>query len=259
MIQTDGFPAARLILTAAAVLLVGGCATKGDMRSVQLELHSLAARQDSLMAVLRHDMLSTQDTIRGQSLQLFDFRGEIFRQFREISDGLSRLEALAGENQRGITGVRDQMANQRRSPGGAPGIDPAAVDEVAAAAGGDAEGTYNSGVTAFNRGTLSTARTAFQQFLQQYPSHALAPDAEYYMADILVQENRLDDALDAFQKIPEIFPTAAKVPEALYRVAQLQIELKQTAAARVTLERIVNTYPGTGVAVLAAEKLREIR
>ena len=74
-----------------------------------------------------------------------------------------------------------------------------------------------------------------------------------------MQENRLDDALEAFRRIPETFPTATKVPEAMYRVAQLQIELGKVSDARATLERIVNTYPGTGVAVLAAEKLREIR
>lgn len=264
MIRLRAFPAARFLLGAAAVLFLGGCATKGDLRRVQLEIRSLSARQDSLMSQMRRDMLNTQDTLRGQSLQLFDFRGEIFRQLREISDGLDRLQALAGENQRGIAGVRDQLANLRRLPSGGvenpEGGDPGAVMEPGAdAPGGDAQGIFNAAVSQFNRGSLSTARTAFQQFLQAFPGHALAPDAHYFLADILVQENRLEDALDAFQEIPELFPTAAKVPEALYRVAQIQIEMGQNREARATLERIVNTYPGTGVAVLAAEKLREIR
>ena len=256
--------AARFACAAAAVVLLGGCATKGDLRNVQLEIRALAARQDSLMAQLSRDMLSTQDTLRGQSLQLFDFRGEIFRQLREISDGLSRLEALSGENQRGISGVRDQLANMRRMPGAGAalpeGADPMGVtDPGAEAAGGDPEAIFNAAVGQFNRGSLSTARAAFQQFLQTFPGNALEPDAHYFLADILVQENRIEDALEAFQRIPQTYPTAAKVPDAMYRAALLQIELDHTADARATLERIVNTYPGTGVAVLAAEKLREIR
>jgi len=261
MNRTDRSTAVRLLFVAAAVVFASGCATKGDLRNVQLEIRALAVRQDSLMAQMRRDMLVTQDTVRGQSLQLFDFRGEIFRQLRDIADGLSRLEALTGQNQRGISGVRDQLANLRRSGAGAPQGDvPVGVtDPGFQAAGGDAEGIFNAAVGQFNRGSLSTARTAFQQFLQAYPGHVLAPDAHYFLASILVQENRLEDALEAFQRIPETFPTAAKVPEALYRTALLQIELDRRSDARATLERIVNTYPGTGTALLAAEKLREIR
>lgn len=256
--------AARLACAAAAVALLGGCATKGDLRNVQLEIRALAARQDSLMSQLSRDMLSTQDTVRGQSLQLFDFRGELFRQLREINDGLSRLEALSGENQRGITGVRDQLANLRRTPGAGVvlpegGNPTGATDPDAQVGGGDPQANFNAAVGAFNRGSLATARAAFQQFLQTFPGNALEPDAHYFLADILVQENRIEDALEAFQRIPQTYPTATKVPDAMYRSALLQVELDKKSDARATLERIVNTYPGTGVAVLAAEKLREIR
>lgn len=261
MRRTDSNTAVRVLVTMAAVLLLGGCATKSDIRDLRTEIQGLAARQDSLMAELNSAMLSAQDTIRGQSAQLFDFRGEIFRRLREIAQGLDRVEALTGENQRGIAGVRDQMANLRRGAATPPPVETEAEGAVAptvGAAGGDAQGIFNAAVSQFNRGQLSTARTAFEQFLQGSPSHALAPDAHFFLADILVQEDRPEDALEAFQEIAELFPTAAKVPDALYRIALLQIELDRESDARATLERIVNTYPGTGVAMLATEKLREL-
>jgi len=249
-----------LLVTALAVATLGGCATKGDLRNVQLEIRALGARQDSLMAELRREALSTQDTLREQSLQLFDFRGAIFRQLRDISESLTRLEALAGESQRGISGVRDQLANLRRSGSGQ--TEPqgtAPVGAEAATPGGDAESIYSAAVGQFNRGTLATARNAFQQFLTAFPSHQLAPDAHYYLADILVQQDRAEDALDAFLEIPEIFPTASKVPDAWYRAALIQIELGRTDEGRANLQRVINTYPDSGVATVAREKLREIR
>ena len=100
---------------------------------------------------------------------------------------------------------------------------------------------------------------AFDSFLQTYPTHPLAPDVRYYLADILVQENRVEEALRGFREIPELFPTASKVPDAMYRSALLLIELEQTEEAVAVLERIVNTYPDTDVAELAGERLREIR
>jgi tol-pal system protein YbgF len=253
--------AARLLLTMAAAASLSGCATKGDLRNLRLEIQSLAARQDSLFTDLRRETVSTQDTLREASVQLFDFRGDIARQLSAINEGLTRLEALAGENQRGISGVRDQLANLRRVQSGqaiTEGAPSAGADEPSPGAG-DAESIYNAAVAQFNRGSLATSRTAFQQFLQAFPSHRLAPDAHFYLADILVQEDRIEDALDAFQEIPELFPTASKVPDAMYRSALLQIELGRSGDARATLERVVNTYPGSGVATLARDKLREIR
>lgn len=252
--------AARAVLTAIAVASLGGCATKGDLRNLRVEIRALSVRQDSLLALLRRETLQTQDTVREQARSLFDFRGEITRQLREINDGLTRLEAMVGENQRGIVGMRDQMANLRRTPGTQTQVEGAPPGgEEAAGVGSDAESIYNAAVAQFNRGSLATARTAFQQFLQAFPTHRLAPDAHFYLADILVQLDRAEDALDAFLEIPQLFPTAAKVPDAMYRAALLQIDLGRTAEARATLERVVNTYPASGVATLARDKLREIR
>lgn len=253
--------AVRVLLMVGAAASSSGCATKGDLRNLRVEIQALAVRQDSLFTALRRQSASTQDTLRQASLQLFDFRGDIARQLAAINESLTRLEALTGENQRGIAGVRDQLANLRRVQGGQPateGAPPAGVEEAAPGAG-DAESIYNAAVAQFNRGSLATARTAFQQFLQAFPSHRLAPDAHFYLADILVQLDRVEDALDAFQEIPELFPTASKVPDAMYRAALLQIELGRKQDARATLDRIINTYPASGVATLARDKLREIR
>ena len=261
-------PAVRVLLTMAAVAMLGGCATKGDVRDLRTEIRVMAVRQDSLIAELRRQTMSTQDTLREASDQLFNFRGDISRRLQAISQSLSTMESIVGENQRGIVGIRDQLANMRRMPGGQPagGAGPTGEDPMMGP--GDAPGqrsdsgpveTYNAAVGQFNRGSLTTARLAFEQFLQAYPNHRLAPDAHYYLADLMVQEDRLEDALDAFREIPELFPSAEKVPEALYRIALLQIELDRTGEAENTLERIVNSYPDAGVALLAREKLNEIR
>ena len=118
--------AARAVLTTVAAVTLGSCATKGDLRALRTEIRTLSARQDTLLAQLRMETLSTQDSVRTQSDQIFDFRGEITRQLREIARALATIEALAGQNQRGIAGVRDQMANLRRA---APTPPPTAIGD----------------------------------------------------------------------------------------------------------------------------------
>jgi tol-pal system protein YbgF len=124
-------------------------------------------------------------------------------------------------------------------------------------AGGPVE-MYNAAVTQFNNRSNNTARRAFQQFLREYPDDVLAPDAHYYLADILVQEGRLEEAVQAFLEIPKLFPTAEKVPETWYRVGVTYIALNRLDDARVYLERVVNSYPGTDAAKAAQERLAEI-
>jgi tol-pal system protein YbgF len=259
----------RLWSLPAIALAFAGCATKGDVRTLQTEVmrevRALAARQDSLLAELRFLNSSTQDTLRTQSDQIFDFRGEITRQLQSISQAQARLEALTGENQRGIASVRDQLANQRRLPAGS--TQPQLVDstqattspESVAGTGGNAQQLWNVAREQHQRGSYSTAQRAYEQFLQEYPTHALAPDAHFFMADILTQLDRPEDALEAFQEIQTLYPTAAKVPDALYRIAVLHQEAGDTDEARATLERIVNTYPDATIALVARDMLAELR
>ena len=255
----------------AVALALAGCATKGDIRALQTELRqelvSLGARQDSLLTALRAETMSTQDTLRTQSDQIFDFRGEITRQLQAISQGMARLEAISGENQRGIASVRDQLANIRRLPTGPAQQPTQLVDsaqstptnpETVAGAGGNAEQLWGVAREQHQRGSYSTAQRAYEQFVEEYPSHPLAPDARFYLADILTQLDRPEDALAAFQEIPTLYPTASKVPDALYRAAALQHEAGDDDEAKVTLERIINTYPDATIAMLARDLLAEI-
>lgn len=256
------FPA-RVLMTLAVVVLGSGCAMKGDIRLLQDELRAVSARQDSLMAEIRLQTMQTQDTLRTQGDQMFDLRGDINRQLQQIGQALLRLEAIAGENQRGQAAIRDQLANMRRMPG--TGTVQTTPPDSSGGGGGGGESLvggaselWDAARSQAGRGSLNSASRAFEDFIRQYPDDPRVPEAHMQLADILHQQERPEDALEAFQEIPTLFPAHDKVPEALYRIAMLQLELEDSAAARATLERIVNTYPGSTMAMLARDTLAEI-
>jgi tol-pal system protein YbgF len=147
-------------------------------------------------------------------------------------------------------------------PIGRTDTDPGQFQEVELAPteerAGGARQIFDTALTQFQRGQHTTARRAFQDFLRSYPDHALAPDAHYYLALILVQEGQLREAIQGFLEIPQLFPTAEKVPEALYQVGVAYIDLDELDDARVYLQRVVNTYPDTEAADQARERLAEI-
>ena len=262
---------ARAFSAAAAAVVLSGCATKSDIRTLQtelrVELREQAARQDSLMAMLRRAADSTQDTLRTQTDQLFDFRGDITRLLQSITQGQVRLEALVGETQRGMASLRDQLGNTRGSTGSTTGpgltVDSTATrapgGETVRGVGGNADQLYSVARDQHQRGSLSAAQQAYEQFLREYSSDPRAADALFFLADILAQQDRPEDALEAFQRIPSLYPEAPRVPDALYRIAGLQIQLGSRDDARATLQRIINTYPESSFALIARGDLEEIR
>lgn len=239
---------------------------KGDIRTLQEELRAMAARQDSLISTIAFETQQTQDTLRTQSSEMFDFRGDIARRLQQIDQRLQRLEAIAGENQRVMASVRDQLANLRRGgmpttptgPGQArPGTDP--DDESLVGGGsGNADQLWSRASAQRDRGSLNTAAIAYEEFISEHPDDPRAPDAYWYLGDLRSQQGRTEDALDAFLQIQQLFPTSPRVPQALYRAALLHEEMGEVDEARALLERIMNTYPDDLVSSLAREKLAEI-
>ncbi len=253
----------RVPVLLAIGVAFGGCAMKGDIRLLQDEMRAMAARQDSVLVALNAETLLTRDTLRTQSDQMFDFRGDINHQLQQIVRALARLEAIAGENQRGMASIRDQLANIRRMPtvttttvvtsdsvGGG--------ESLVGGGSGSPDQLWSVAKDQLDRGSLNAAARAFEEFVSGYPNDARVPDAHFQLADILTQQDRPEDALEAFEEIRQLFPTAPRVPDALYRIAVLQEELGDDEAAKATLERIMNTYPDAPIAMLARVKLREI-
>lgn len=235
---------------------------KGDIRTLQEELRAMSARQDSLMMAIRMETRQTQDTLRTQTDQMFDLRGDIARRLQQVEQSLSRLEALSGENQRIMASIRDQLANLRRgSVATTGGGQPTGADRDESLVGesrGNADQLYSVARQQLDRGSLNSAARAFEQFISEHPEDPRVADAHFFLADILAQQGESQASLEAFQQIQQLFPTHPRVPQAMYRIALLHEELGDEDQARAVLERLMNTYPDDPVSMLAREKLREI-
>lgn len=249
-------------LWALAVLVLGtpACSSKQDIRQLREVIMDADQRQDAALADIARELEALQDTVEIQSDMVVDTRGGLARELRQIQDQLSRLTELTGQIQRTLAAMRDQMDDLERP--GARTVRPQNRDSTfvgAPIAGSDdSDEAWDTARSQFNRGQLGTARIAFERFVQMYPEHDNAPLALYLMGDILEQEGRLEEAVQGFLRVRELFPTSDRVPQALYRVGALYVLLGDNGQARQYLGRVIATYPDSGAAALAQEKLREI-
>ena len=232
-----------------------GCATKGDIRDLREEVAELAVRQDRALADFEGLMRASQDTLSGQTGLYLELRREVLQRLDEILQQVLIVLEVEGQNQRALASLRDQIEMMQRAPVVVPDSSEMGVP-VEEAEGPEAH--FEAAMLMYDRGSNVTARRGLDEFLAIYPNHDLAGDATYYLSDLDLQEERLEDAIEGFMRVPLMYPTSPRVPEALFRAAVLHQELGDTDEARNLLERLINGFPDSDVAELARQRLQEI-
>lgn len=237
------------------VLAGAGCATKGDIRVLQEEVGALGARQASELADFEALVRASQDTLSGQTGLYLELRREVLQRLDDLHQQVLILLEIEGQSQRALASLRDRVEMMQRAPVVVP--DSGDVGLPMEEAEGP-EAHFEAALLMYNRGSNVTARRAFDGFLATYPNHELAGDATFFLSDLDLQEERLEDAIEGFMRVPMMYPDSPRVPEALYRAALLHDEFGDTEEARNLLERVVGGFPDSDVAELAQQKLQQI-
>jgi len=132
----------------------------------------------------------------------------------------------------------------------------ASVTTTAGAQASSAESrAYEAAQNLRRIGNYQGAIVAFQNFLKQYPTSSLAPNAQYWIGDSYFNMRDFRLAIASQRTGLTKYPDSAKVPDALLNIAGSQAELGETVAARKTMEEIVAKYPASNAADKARRRI----
>lgn len=253
-----------------AVPLVSACATRSDLQDMESslveELRAVRAGQDSVIREVTSLRTALVDSLSARERSALSEQGEINRRFRELEEQLGRLTALVGETQRVLTDLQSRASRapaQTRAPGDEGGADTTTTDEAAGAVGeevatADAGRLYQASLQQFRRESYETARTGLQEFLDRFPDHELAPDAQYYVAESYAEEGQPAAALEAYARVLQLHPNSNRAPAALYGSGMVELDRGNVDDARSFFSRVVRGYGDSDEAELARERLEEI-
>jgi len=99
------------------------------------------------------------------------------------------------------------------------------------------------------------AVAALRAFLTKHPRHDYADNAQYWLGEAHYAQKDYPRALVEFRNVIETYPRGNKVPDALLKVGYCYQALGQAEKSRAVLEQVVNLYPKTEPAVIAAKRL----
>lgn len=191
---------------------------------------------------------------------------------RGLLDLQTQIEALRVEQAK-LRGQNEQLLRdvgelQRRQKDIAQGVDErlrqfepvkVTVDGMEFQADAAEKRDFEAALAIFRSGKFDEANTAFAGFVRQYPRSGYVPSARFWLGNAQYAAREYKDAIGNFRLLLSGAPGHARAPEAALSIANCQIELKETRAARKTLEDLLKAYPQSEAAVAAKERLSRLK
>lgn len=142
----------------------------------------------------------------------------------------------------------------------APPAPPPAAGLGASAAGGlppvPADTLYSNAQRDRLGGKLDLAMQEFQQYLQYYPQTDLAPNAQYYIAEIHFSQGEMESALKEFDLVLEKYPDNSKTPDALYMKGQTLVKLGRRTQGGQEFQGLIKRFPTHDLSKKACSQLQ---
>src|SRR2546427_483612 len=193
-----------------ALVLTAGCALKGDVRRVELQVEALRverARADSQRAseidTVRALLRTAQEKLTAQQAYLVQLRGDVKTDLLAVQQQLVSVQELTGQSQQRLTELRGRLEEQARQP--VPVLDTSRggaavpVGPSGNPAGPGPEQMYDLAYQQYRASRYGTARLGFREFLRLFPTHERAPDALYFIGESFAGENT-DSATPALRR-----------------------------------------------------------
>lgn len=256
----------RGALLGVTMLVAAGCATKGMVRQVETQVHVLRAenaRQDSARAAelgrvirLQQQVMDSLNQSR-QALRLLDVK--LGNDLTDVLRQLLAIQEMTGQSQRQLSVLKAQLDARAEAQDARPIAPPTdSTAAVTAPPPASADQLYQGALEQHRRGSMLTARRAFQDFLQQYPAHPYVPDALHFLGETF-ETSAPDSAAVRWTEVLTRFPRSARAPESLFKIGLLAERRGDAAAARAAFQRLVKEYPRSEHAELARDRLKETK
>ena len=241
--------------------LLAGCALKGDVRKVELQVQALqaqlaksdttrAAEQDTVLAAVR----VLQQALATQQAYLVQMRGDLRTELISVEQQLVAVQELTGQSQQRLTELRSRLETRSQQP------DPNAVPVGPSGnpAGPGPDQMYDVSLQQYRRGSTPTARLGFREFLRVYPTHERSPDALYYVGESF-EQSAPDSAAAVYEQLVKGYPNSPRAASALYKLGRFAEQRGDKASARNYYARVISAYPRSPEADLARQNQQRLR
>jgi tol-pal system protein YbgF len=258
-VRMRAFAAAALVAVAAAVPAHAGLFDDDEARRAILDLRKqleqsneqARARQNEQMAAmavqieqLKRSLLDLNGSIEAQRADSAKVRGQIEQLARDIAE----LQRKQLDLQQGVDERIRKVEPQKVSVDGREiSVDP------------EEKRTFDDALASFRSGDFDRASSGFAGLLKRYPATGYRQSALFWLGNAQYARREYKEAIGSFRSLVASAPDSPRAPEALLAIANCQAELKDSKAARKTIDELLKTYPKSEAAQAGRERLASLK
>ena len=117
---------------------------------------------------------------------------------------------------------------------------------------------YDDGVRAFVEQQYEDSIQYFRNFIHGNPTSAQADDAQYWIGEAYLRKGMYSNAIKEFNQVVLRYGSGDRAAPALLKLAQVFSKIGDQVDARLSLQKLVNRYPGTPEASEAHRMLQQM-
>ena len=119
--------------------------------------------------------------------------------------------------------------------------------------------SYNAAIALMRDKRFDESVDAFNQLVVDHPNGALTPNAFYWLGELYLAKNELEQSRQSFTQVMNLYPDHRKVPDAIYKLGVVFSLLGDSRRSLELLKRVQTDYPGSSAAGLADSYAAELQ
>lgn len=136
---------------------------------------------------------------------------------------------------------------------------PAASRPASSSASAAEQQSYNAAIALMRDKRFDDSVDAFNQLVVDYPNGALTPNAFYWLGELYLAKDELEQSRQSFTQVMNLYPDHRKVPDAIYKLGVVFSLLGDSRRSLELLKRVQTDYPGSSAAGLADSYAAELQ
>ncbi|MGA2592681.1 MAG: outer membrane protein assembly factor BamD [Bryobacteraceae bacterium] len=218
---------------------------------------AVALLQSNLQQSIKDQQKSVVDPVVGVGAKLDQMTTDVQALRESVADISSQMGKLQqqvidiGNAVRTIQGPAAPPPGNSSGPGNSPGS-AGSVPPV------PAETLYQNAMRDRSGGKDDLALQEFSDYLKYYGNTDLAPNAQFYVAELHLKQNNLDQALQEFDMVLEKYPDNNKTPDALYMKGATLVKMGKRTQGKVEFCELAKRFPANDLANRARAQVKSL-
>lgn len=207
------------------------------------------------LQALQEEVQTLRGIIEEQSYQLKKLKQQRLDDYLDLDRRVSALTLSAGSQPATNASTSEYVSTPRTIDGQSPSSNYEGNPESLSQEDAEKElNLYRAGIDAvLKQRDYALGIEKFNQYLNDYSGGIYAPNAKYWLGQVYMQQNELDNAKRWFADLINSHPGHQKTPEAQFKLGKVMHLMGDTEGARSQLESIAKS--GSSAAKLARDYL----